>query len=55
MTAQKAALEDHRVAVAAVEKRQAGQKSEIDALVHTHDGLAKLDATEGQADRAGQG
>ena len=45
VTAQKAALEDRRVAVAAVEKRQAGQKSEIDALVRTRtSGLAKLDA-----------
>jgi len=45
VTAQKAALEHQRKAVVAVEKRQKGQKSEVDALVRTHkSGLAELDA-----------
>jgi murein DD-endopeptidase MepM/ murein hydrolase activator NlpD len=44
VTAQKAALEEQRIAVAAVEKRQTGQKSEIDALVREQkSGLAQLD------------
>lgn len=45
VTAQKAALEQQRIAVAAVEKRQTGQKSEIDALMRKRtSGLAQLDA-----------
>ncbi len=45
VTVQKAALEEQRVAVAAVEKRQKGQKSEVDALVRKRkSGLAELDA-----------
>ena len=45
VTAQKAALEEHRTVVAAIEKRYRGQKSEIDALVRKRtSGLAELDA-----------
>lgn len=45
VTAQKAELEQQHIAVAAVENRQTGQKSEIDALVRTRkSGLADLDA-----------
>lgn len=45
VTAQKATLEEQRAAVAAIEKRQTGQKSEIDSLVRTRtNGLAELGA-----------
>jgi murein DD-endopeptidase MepM/ murein hydrolase activator NlpD len=48
VTSEKAALEDRRIAVVAVEERQKGQKSEIDALVRARtSGLAELDAALG--------
>lgn len=45
VTTQKAGLEEQRASVAAIEKRQMGQKSEIDALVRKRKGgLTELDA-----------